>query len=177
MDIRILTYFLAVAREKNISRAAKSLHITQPTLSKQLKDLEEELGVTLFTRGSREIQLTDSGRYLYSKGKEILSLVEKTANNLTNDAIISGEIYIGGGETKAISFISDSLHSLIKAHPDIQFHLYSGNADDIIDKLDSGLLDFGLVIEPTNKQKYQSFRLPAQDRWGLLIHRNHPLAK
>ncbi|MGH2236575.1 LysR family transcriptional regulator substrate-binding protein, partial [Enterococcus faecalis] len=74
-------------------------------------------------------------------------------------------------------FISDSLHSLIKAHPDIQFHLYSGNADDIIDKLDSGLLDFGLVIEPTNKQKYQSFRLPAQDRWGLLIHRNHPLAK
>ncbi|HAQ8290988.1 TPA: LysR family transcriptional regulator, partial [Enterococcus faecium] len=113
MDIRILTYFLAVAREKNISRAAKSLHITQPTLSKQLKDLEEELGVTLFTRGSREIQLTDSGRYLYSKGKEILSLVEKTANNLTNDAIISGEIYIGGGETKAISFISDSLHSLI----------------------------------------------------------------
>ncbi|EHS1286028.1 LysR family transcriptional regulator [Enterococcus faecium] len=177
MDIRILTYFLAVAREKNISRAAKSLHITQPTLSKQLKDLEEELGVTLFTRGSREIQLTDSGRYLYSKGKEILSLVEKTANNLTNDAIISGEIYIGGGETKAISFISDSLHSLIKGHPDIQFHLYSGNADDIIDKLDSGLLDFGLVIEPTNKQKYQSFRLPAQDRWGLLIHRNHPLAK
>ncbi|EME8125038.1 LysR family transcriptional regulator [Enterococcus faecium] len=177
MDIRILTYFLAVAREKNISRAAKSLHITQPTLSKQLKDLEKELGVTLFTRGSREIQLTNSGRYLYSKGKEILSLVEKTANNLTNDAIISGEIYIGGGETQAVSLISNSLHSLIKVHPDIQFHLYSGNADDIIDKLDSGLLDFGLVIEPTNKQKYQSFRLPAQDRWGLLIHRTHPLAK
>lgn len=176
MDIRILTYFLAVAREKyQPSSKISAYHATYSL--KTTERFRRRTWCDTFHSGLPEIQLTDSGRYLYSKGKEILSLVEKTANNLTNDAIISGEIYIGGGETKAISFISDSLHSLIKAHPDIQFHLYSGNADDIIDKLDSGLLDFGLVIEPTNKQKYQSFRLPAQDRWGLLIHRNHPLAK
>lgn len=177
MEIRVLNYFLAVAREKNISRAAKKLHLTQPTLSKQLKDLEEELGVTLFERGPREIQLTPSGQYLFSKAKEILSLVEKTTSNLVQNEIVSGEIYIGAGETPVMSLITDTLNQLIDVYPLLKFHLYSGDADDVMAKLDSGLLDFGLVIGPVNKQRYHFFRLDAQDQWGVLLHRAHPLAK
>lgn len=177
MEIRLLRYFIAVANEQNISAAAKSLHISQPTLSRQLSDLEAELGTSLFIRGNRKITLTEEGVFLLTKAKEIVGLVDKTEANFNQPAeIISGEIHIGGGETEAMHFIAETLKDLLKNHPAIQFHLYSGNADDITDKLDSGLLDFGIVIEPTDKQKYDYMQLPAKDVWGVLMRKDRPLA-
>lgn len=176
MEIRVLRYFIAVANQQNISAAAKYLHISQPTLSRQLSDLEEELGTSLFIRGNRKITLTTEGMFLLTKAKEIVELVDKTEANFNQPAeIISGEIYIGGGETEAMHFIAESLKDLLKDYPAIQFHLYSGNADDIMEKLDSGLLDFGIVIEPTDKQKYDYMQLPAKDVWGVLMRNNSPL--
>ncbi|MGA5691807.1 LysR family transcriptional regulator [Cytobacillus pseudoceanisediminis] len=177
MEIRLLRYFIAVANQQSISAAAKSLHISQPTLSRQLSDLEAELGTSLFIRGNRKITLTTEGMFLLTKAKEIVSLVEKTEANFNQPSeIISGEIYIGGGETEAMHFIAETLKDLLKNHPAIQFHLYSGNADDIMDKLDNGLLDFGIVIEPTDKQEYDYMHLPAKDVWGVLMRKDSPLA-
>lgn len=177
MEIRLLRYFIAVANQQSISAAAKYLHISQPTLSRQLSDLEEELGTTLFIRGNRKITLTEEGVFLLIKAKEIVGLVDKTEANFNKSAeIISGEIYIGGGETEAMNFIAETLKDLLKDHPAIQFHLYSGNADDITDKLDSGLLDFGIVIEPTDKRKYDYMHLPAKEVWGVLMRKDSPLA-
>ena len=177
MELRVLTYFLTVAREKTISKAAEVLHLSQPTLSKQLKDLEEELGVTLFTRGNRFITLTEDGIYLMNRGKEILSLVESTTTNLIKNEVISGDIAIGGGETQAFKFISRIFHDLRNNYPEVNIHLYSGNADDVLEKIDKGLLDFGLVIDPVEKQKYEYIRLPLIDSWGILVNKSHPLAK
>ncbi|WP_152658452.1 LysR family transcriptional regulator [Oceanobacillus sp. CFH 90083] len=177
MEIRLLRYFIAVANEQNISAAAQSLHISQPTLSRQLSDLEDELGTTLFIRGNRKITLTEEGIFLLTKAKEIVGLVDKTEANFNQpEELISGEIYIGGGETEAMHFIAKTLKDLRKDHPAIQFHLYSGNADDIRDKLENGLLDFGIVIEPTDKQKYDYIQLPAQDVWGVLMRKDSPLS-
>lgn len=177
MELRVLTYFLTVVREKTISKAAEVLHLSQPTLSKQLKELEEELGVTLFTRGNRFITLTEDGIYLMNRGKEILSLVDSTMTNLTKNEVISGQITIGGGETQAFEFLSHILHELRDNYPEINIHLYSGNADDVLEKIDKGLLDFGLVIDPVEKQKYEYIRLPLIDSWGILVNNSHPLAK
>ncbi|MFD1416047.1 LysR family transcriptional regulator [Oceanobacillus jeddahense] len=179
MEIRLLRYFIAVANEQNISAAAQSLHISQPTLSRQLSDLEDELGTALFIRGNRKITLTEEGVFLLTKAKEIVSLVDKTEANFNQpeEELISGEIYIGGGETEAMHFIAETLKGLRTEHPAIQFHLYSGNADDIRDKLDSGILDFGIVIEPTDKQKYDYMQLPAKDVWGVLMRKDSPLAQ
>ncbi|EOI00778.1 hypothetical protein UAW_00045 [Enterococcus haemoperoxidus ATCC BAA-382] len=176
MELRVLTYFLTVAREKTISKAAEVLHLSQPTLSKQLKELEEELGVTLFTRGNRFITLTEDGIYLMNRGKEILSLVESTTTNLIKNEVISGQITIGGGETQAFEFLGRILHELRDNYPEINIHLYSGNADDVLEKIDKGLLDFGLVIDPVEKQKYEYIRLPLIDSWGILVNKSHPLA-
>lgn len=177
MELRVLVYFLTVVREKTISKAAQVLHLSQPTLSKQLKELEEELGVTLFKRGNRSITLTEDGLYLATRSKEILSLVETTTANLKMNDVISGEIAIGGGETQAFQYIATRIKQLQRVHPEIRFHLYSGNADDVLEKIDHGLLDFGLVIDPVEKQKYEYFRLPLVDRWGILVNQTHPLAK
>ncbi|MHC5230149.1 LysR family transcriptional regulator [Enterococcus sp. LJL99] len=176
MELRVLTYFLTVARERTISQAAKILHVSQPTLSKQLKELEEELGVQLFIRGNREITLTEDGVYLQNRGNEILSLVTTTTTNLQKNEVISGDLSIGGGETQAFQWISLIFNELIKEYPDIAIHLYSGNADDVKEKIDKGLLDFGLVIDPVDKQKYDYVRLPLADHWGILISENHSLA-
>ena len=177
MDFRVLNYFLTVAQEKTISKAAESLHLSQPTLSKQLKELEEELGVQLFTRGNREITLTEDGHYLVNRGKEILSLVDTTMTNLSSKETISGKIVIGGGETKAMQFIAESVRVLTEDYPDVKIHLYSGNADDVSEKLDKGILDFGIVIDPVEKKKYDYLRLPRTDQWGILFHKDHPYAK
>ncbi|MBO0481423.1 LysR family transcriptional regulator [Candidatus Enterococcus courvalinii] len=177
MELRVLNYFLTVAREKTISKAAKTLHVTQPTLSKQLKELEQELGIKLFERGSREITLTEDGIYLQNRGQEIMTLVDLTISNLTNQSVISGKITIGGGETEAFGVIAGLVHKLITDHPDIKVEIYSGNADDVLDKLDKGLLDFGLVIDPVSKQKYEYKQLPPKDRWGILLNNKNPLSK
>lgn len=177
MELRVLNYFLTVAREKTISKAAKTLHVTQPTLSKQLKELEQELGIKLFERGSREITLTEDGIYLKNRGQEIMTLVDLTISNLTNQSVVSGKITIGGGETEAFGVIAGLVHKLITDHPDIKVEIYSGNADDVLDKLDKGLLDFGLVIDPVSKQKYEYKQLSQKDRWGILLNNKNPLSK
>ncbi|EMX0189472.1 LysR family transcriptional regulator [Bacillus thuringiensis] len=178
MDIRVLRYFIAVATQENISAAANALHLSQPTLSRQLNNLEEELGTTLFVRGNRKITLTDEGMFLLDRAKEIVDLVEKTEANFNQKSeIISGEIHIGAGETEAMQFIAQTIKKVVSHHPNIKFHLYSGNADDITTKLDSGLLDFGIVIEPANKQKYDYLKLPATDVWGVLMRKDSPLAE
>ncbi|WP_159721521.1 LysR family transcriptional regulator [Enterococcus sp. CSURQ0835] len=176
MELRVLNYFLTVAREKTISRAAEVLHLSQPTLSKQLKELEAELGVKLFERGNREITLTADGIYLQNRGQEILSLVDLTTSNLKKQAVISGKITIGGGETQAFRFIAQLVCELMSQHADIAIELYSGNADDVLEKLDNGLLDFGLVIDPVAKQTYEYRPLPQPDHWGLLVNEQHDLA-
>ncbi|QWI17288.1 LysR family transcriptional regulator [Bacillus wiedmannii] len=177
MEIRVLRYFISVANEESISAAAKQLHLSQPTLSRQLKDLEMELGTNLFIRGNRKISLTEEGKYLFKKAKEIVDLADKTEANLKDSKeMISGEVYIGAGETEAMHLIAKTLKVLIKDYPNIRFHLYSGNADDIKSRLDSGLLDFGVVIEPTDKQKYEYAQLPAKDTWGVLMCKDSPLS-
>ncbi|UQZ36945.1 LysR family transcriptional regulator [Paenibacillus sp. PK3_47] len=177
MDIRLLKYFIAVASEQSISAAAQYLHLSQPSLSRQLGELEKELGAVLFTRGNRKITLTDEGRFLLKSAKDIVELVDKTeANFKQTSSFISGEIYIGAGETEAVQLIARTFKSLLEKYPDIQFHLFSGNADDISDKLDSGLLDFGIVIEPADKQKYDYVKLPAVDVWGVLMRKDSELA-
>ncbi|CAM3982433.1 LysR family transcriptional regulator [Bacillus luti] len=177
MEIRVLRYFISVANEESISAAAKQLHLSQPTLSRQLKDLETELDTALFIRGNRKISLTEKGKYLLKRAKEIVALADKTEANLKDSKeIISGEVYIGGGETEAMHLIAKTLKELRTDYPGIRFHLYSGNADDIKSKLDSGLLDFGIVIEPTDKQKYEYVQLPAKDTWGVLMCKDSPLA-
>lgn len=177
MELRVLNYFLTVAREKTISKAAEVLHLSQPTLSKQLKDLEDELGVQLFIRGNREISLTEDGVYLQNRGKEILSLVDTTTSNLQKNEVIGGDIMIGSGETQAFRFLSTILNDLMGKYPDINVHIFSGNADDVKAKIDKGLLDFGLVIDPVEKQKYEYLPLPVSDRWGILVNETHELAK
>lgn len=176
MELRVLNYFVTVAREKNISRAANVLHLSQPTLSKQLKELEEELNTTLFIRGNREITLTEEGEYLRQRGEEILAMVFSTTSNIMSDEVIGGQLSIGSGETKGFSLIADVLNDLYQSHPTIHVDLYSGNADDITRRIDEGLLDFGIVIDPVQKNKYDFFRLPFEETWGVLLNRQHSLA-
>ena len=177
MDIRVLQYFLAVAREASITKAAESLNMTQPPLSRQLKELEDELGKQLFIRGSRRITLTEEGMILRKRAEEMIELMEKTKTEVSSSGEkISGEIYIGSGETEGIRLIAKTAEKIRRKHPDIFFHLFSGNAEDVTERLDRGLLDFGILIEPADIKKYDFIKLPAKDRWGLLLRRDHPLA-
>ena len=177
MELRVLRYFLAVAREETVSGAAEAVHVTQPTLSRQMMELEEELGKTLFLRGKRRITLTEEGRFLRKRAQEIVSLVEKTESEFSAaDKDISGEVWIGGGETEAMRLIARAARGLQTAHPHVVCHLFSGNAVDVAERLDSGLVDFGLLIEPADLSKYDFIRLPATDIWGLLMRKDSPLA-
>ena len=177
MELRVLQYFLAVAREQSISGASESLHLSQPTLSRQLKDLEDELGKQLFIRGSRKITLTDEGLILRKRAEEILDLVKKTESEVTlSDKTISGEIHIGAGETDAVRYLAKLAHELQKNYPQIRFHMFSGDAADVIDRLDKGLLDFGILLGDTDMAKYNAIKIPAVDEWGVLMRRDSPLA-
>ncbi len=177
MDIRVLQYFLAVAREESISGAAEAMHVTQPTLSRQLMDLENELGCKLFIRGSRRVTLTDEGMLLRKRAEEITHLVDMTSAefDMSGD-VVNGDIYIGGGETDAMRFVARSAMKFREAHPRVTYRLFSGNADDVMDKLDKGLLDFAILIEPVNMRKYNFIRFPATDVWGVLMRKDCPLA-
>lgn len=179
MDIRILRYFLAVVREESISGAARFLHITQPTLSRQLMDLEAELSVKLLNRGKKNqrVTLTEEGMLLRRRAEEIVALTDKTVSEFdTSQDIVSGDIYIGGGETNAMRLIARIGKKLQAQYPLIRYHLFSGNADDVAERLDKGLLDFGLFIEPANMERYNYLRLPVTDTWGLLMRKDSPLA-
>lgn len=178
MDIRVLQYFLTVAREGSITRAAEILHMTQPPLSRALMELEQELGKQLLIRGSRKITLTEEGLILRKRAEEMVELMEKTKAEITSSAEnVSGDIYIGGGETEGFRIISKAAESLRAKHRGIHFHLFSGNADDVTERLDRGLLDFGILIEPADIKKYDFIRLHAKNKWGLLMRRDHKLAK
>ena len=178
MDIRVLQYFLAVAREESITRAAETLHMTQPPLSRQLKDLENEVGKQLLIRGSKKVTLTEDGMLLRKRAEEMIALMEKTKSELSSsDENISGEIYMGSGETEAVSTIAKVAKNLQKDHPFIRYHIYSGDAEHIIDRLDKGLIDFGLLVEPVDLAKYGYIRLPVKDTWGVLMRKDSPLAE
>lgn len=178
MEIRVLKYFLAVAREQNISNAAEVLHLTQPTLSRQLRDLEDEMGKTLFIRGNRKITLTEDGILFKKRAEEIIELVQKTESEFSNSPnTISGEIYIGGGETLGMQFVAKILNELHEDYPDVRYNIFSGNGDDVCEKLDSGLLDFGILTEPIDISKYNYIRLPYYDTWGVLMKKDCDLAK
>lgn len=177
MELRVLRYFLAVAREESITRAAQSLYVTQPTLSRQLLELEESLGKTLFVRGKRKITLTEEGVFLRRRAQEILELVEKTTAAFHQaEESLSGEVHIGGGETDAMRLIARTARRLRKLHPQIGFHLYSGNAEEVAERLDRGLVDFGVFISPADLTKYEYLKLPVTDVWGLLMRKDSPLA-
>lgn len=178
MELRVLQYFLAIAREESISKAAAFLHITQPTLSRQMKDLEDEFGKQLFIRGNRKITLTDEGMLLRKRAEEIINLVEKTEIEMnTSDNILNGDIYIGGGETQGMSLIAKVIKKMQIEHPEVKFHLHSGNAEDISERLDKGLIDFGLVVDPANIYKYDYIKLPTKDVWGILMRKDSPIAQ
>lgn len=177
MELRVIQYFLAIAREETISKAADFLHITQPTLSRQMKELEDEFGKPLFIRGNRKITLTEDGMLFRKRAEEIISLVDKTTSEMmATENSISGDIYIGSGETDGMRLIARAINQLQKEHPAITFHLYSGNAEDVADRLDKGLLDFGIIIEPADISKYDFIKLPTTDTWGLLMKKDSPLA-
>lgn len=178
MEIRVLEYFLAIAREQNISKAAESLHLSQPTLSRQIQNLEEEIGKQLFIRGRRQITLTDEGMLLRKRAEEILNLVYKTENEL-NDALdtISGDIYIGTGETDAIRHIAKTARKIQKEYPDIHYHIISADSEDVLERLDKGLIDFGLIFGEVDYTKYNALTINTTDRWGVLMQKNSPLAK
>lgn len=178
MELRVLKYFLAVAREGSFTRAANYLHVTQPTLSRQLMDLEYEVGQKLIIRGKHNVTLTKEGILLRKRAEEILSLVNKTEaefSSIGDD--ITGDIYIGSGESKAMELIAKIINELKLEHPKIRYHLYSGNADDVTERLDKGLLDFGILIQPVDISKYDSVSLPVKDKWGIIMRKDVPLAK
>lgn len=178
MDIRVLQYFLAVAREESITKAAETLHMTQPPLSRQLKDLENEIGKQLLIRGSKKVTLTEDGMLLRKRAEEIVELMEKTKAELSSsDETISGDVYMGSGETEAVSTIAKVAKDLQETYPLIRYHIYSGDAEHITERLDKGLIDFGLLVEPFDIAKYDYIRLPLKDTWGVLMRKDSPLAK
>lgn len=178
MELRVLRYFLAVAREENITAAAESLHVTQPTLSKQLMDLEYELGKKLFERGKRKITLTEEGIFLRKRAQEIVDLSDKTEATIKSSAqSISGDVFIGCGETQGMREIIKVMKKLNDDYPEIRYNLYSGNDEDVSERLDSGLVDFGLFVGNTHLDKYDYKKLPIADVWGLLLRSDNPLAK
>ena len=175
MELRTLQYFLAVTREENITRAAKSLYISQPYLSKQLMELENELGKKLFIRGKRKITLTENGVLLRKRAEEILSLVQKTENDLSSDNVmISGEVAIGGNPTMTVL---NAASRISKKYPDVSFQFYSSDAIDVLERLEHGSLDFAIILEPIDITKFDYISLPESSHWGLLMPSDCSLAQ
>lgn len=181
MELRVLQYFLAIAREQSILRAAHSLHLSQPTLSTQIKQLEEELGKQLLirgTKGSRKVTLTEDGMILRKRAEEILRLVEKTQKEIRlSDRVIIGDIHIGAGETDGVRLLAKAAKELQQHYPEIHYHISSGNADFVIEQLDKGLIDFGIVFGEVDLKKYNALKLPLKDTWGVLMRQDAPLAQ
>jgi DNA-binding transcriptional LysR family regulator len=178
MELRELKYFLAVTKEQSISKAAQALFVTQPNLSRQMQNLEREIGKQLFIRGTKKITLTEAGRLLRKRAEEILELYNQTEAELnTPIADVSGDIYIGGGESYVMGLIAKAAHCVQKEFPNVKYHLFSGDSATISERLDKGLIDFGIFIEPFDLSKYDYLRLPLTDTWGILMRKDSPLAK
>ena len=178
METRVLRYFLAVAREENISRAAEVLHITQPTLSRQLSQMEEELGVILFERGTRRIRLTDAGVLLRRRAEEIIGLIDKTEKELAEqEALIDGRVTIGCGETRSVNVLADLIETFSQKYPNVTFDLVTGTADVLKEQMDRGLMDVALLLEPVDVGKYEFVRLKEGERQQVLMRPDDPLAQ
>ncbi|MBQ6222801.1 MAG: LysR family transcriptional regulator [Solobacterium sp.] len=177
MDIHIMEYYLAIIREGNISAAAESLHLSQPALSRQIKDLEEELGVTLFERGSRKIKLTEEGMILRRRAEEMVRLMQITESEIREaQNKIAGEIHIGAGESLAFHHLSRIAGNIHQSYPDIRFRITSGDTADLMDQLDNGLIDIALIFTDYDHSQYQGIRLPKEDKLGLLMKKDDPLS-
>ena len=178
IETRLLQYFLAIAEEQSITRAAEYLHISQPTLSKQMMELEASLGKQLLIRGKKRVTLTEDGAYLRSRAREMISLMEQTeASFRESGQIITGDVHIGCGEHRSTYPIMQMIKDIREEYPDIRFHFFSGNADAITERLDKGLLDMGFLLEPEIDSKYDYQKLPLYETWGVLTRKDSPLAK
>jgi DNA-binding transcriptional LysR family regulator len=177
MELRVLRYFLTVAKEESITRAAEALHMSQPTLSRQLMDLEEQLGRKLVIRGRKKTTLTEDGMLLRIRAQEIVDLSDKTAAEFrTSDDFIAGDVWIGGGETEGMRIVAEAIYSLQQDFPHIHAHLVSGNTNDIIERLEKGLIDFGVGVGTVDPSRYDSLRLPVTHIGGLLMRSDSLLA-
>ena len=177
IETRLLQYFLAIAEEQSITRAAEYLHVTQPTLSKQMMDLEANLGKQLLIRGKKKVTLTEDGAYLRSRAQEILSLMEKTESAFReSENVITGDVFIGCGEHRTSFAIMQLIKAIMEEYPEIHFHFFSGNADAITERLDKGLLDMGILLEPEINPRYDYQVLPFRETWGILVRKDSALA-
>lgn len=178
MELRVLNYFLMVAREENITKAAQLLHITQPTLSRQLMQLEEELGVKLFDRSSHRIILTSEGMLLKRRAQEMVTLAERTRSELEQkEETLSGLVAVGSGELQSVNELSNFISEFRSRHPLVTFDIYSGNAEEIKLRIANGTLDIGLLLEPVDTSKYEFIRLHTKEQWGILAPENSDIAK
>lgn len=176
MELRLLQYFLAVCQEGNISKAASVLHVTQPTLSRQMTQLEQELGTPLFVRG-RHLQLTDAGIMLQRRAEEVTTLIEKIEDEFAQKRELAGTISIGSGGLHSSRVLPELMSGFRALHPNVNFHLYTNSADYVREQMEQGLLDFGLLMEPVDIAKFDYIRMKDRERWGLLLRRAHPLAQ
>lgn len=178
MEIRVLRYFLEIAREENMTRASENLHISQPSLSKEMKKLEYELGKKLFRRGSNCMKLTDEGMLLRKRAEDILEMTDKTIAEFHSlDEINGGDIYIGCAESWQIRCLAQAIKNFRKKYPLLRYHLSSGNTEHVAEKLDKGLMDFAIIAEPPDLSKYNYIELPEADKWGVVMKKDSPLAE
>lgn len=178
MEIRVLRYFLEIAREGNMTKAAKRLHVTQPTLSKQIKDLEQELGKKLFTRSSTSLRLTDEGMLLRKRTEDLIAMADKIEKEFQAlDEITGGDIYIGCAESYLVKYLARAVSRLNENYTNIHYHITSGDTEQVTERLDRGLLDFALIVEPPDLSKYNYFEVPEYDTWGAIMRKDCPLAK
>lgn len=178
MELRVLNYFLAIAREENFTKAAQQLHVTQPTLSRQIADLEQELGVKLFVRSNHNILLTEDGMILKRRAQEILSLADKTKRDLMQkEEALSGTISIGSGEFRSTEYLAKIIAAFRKKYPNVKYEIYSGNANNIRDYIERGFLDIGLMSEPVDMRKYNFVNMPIKELWGVFVPSDSPLSE
>lgn len=177
MELRVLNYFVATAQELNMTRAAQKLLVSQPALSRQIADLEDELGVKLFNRQPRHLTLTPAGQYLYEQAKEILTLASKTKSNLQSSAVISGDLTIAAGESFAMQRLMNIVSNIIRDYPTVKIHILSGDYEFAERRLDTGAVDFAVIIGNLPLDNYASLQLPEKDTWGVLMTKDNPLAK
>ena len=176
MEIRVLRYFLEIAREGNMTRAAEYLHVSQPTLSKQMKELEAELGKKLFRRGSNSVSLTSEGMLLRKRAEDILEMVDKTTDEFQSlNDITGGEIRIGCAESYQVKYLAQSIRTLKRKCPLVRYHLSSGNTEQVTERLDKGLFDFAVIVEPPNLSKYNYLEVPEANCWGIVMRTDSPL--
>lgn len=177
MELRVLNYFVATAQELNMTRAAQKLLVSQPALSRQIADLEGELGVKLFNRQPRHLTLTPAGQYLYEQAKEILTLASKTKSNLQSSAVISGDLTIAAGESFAMQRLMNIVSNIIRDYPTVKIHILSGDYEFAERRLNTGAVDFAVIIGNLPLDNYASLQLPEKDTWGVLMTKDDPLAK